>query len=152
MALSAWHLWVIAAIVLFIAEVMIPGFLVACFGMGCLASAAAAALGLGPKWQLLAFTVGTLVVYVGIRPLFLRHLYGRASPVKTNVDALVGRVGVVTETLDPVTHQGRVKVGGEDWRGVPADDVAIEPGQRVEVLRVDGTKLIVTPVPPREEE
>ncbi len=141
--MAAWHIWVIAGLVLFIAEIMIPGFLVACFGVGCLAAAVMAAADLGVKWQLVGFSLGTLVVYFTIRPLFLRHFYRKASPVKTNVHALVGRVGVVTQALDPHAGSGRLKVRGEDWRGVPVDDVVIEAGEEVEVVEVDGTKLLV---------
>ena len=150
-ALDVWKVWVIAAIVLFIAEIVIPGFLVACFGVGCLASAVVAAVDLGLKWQLLAFSIGTLVVYFTIRPLFLKHFYNKVSPVKTNVDALVGIVGVVTETLDADAHTGRVKVRGEDWRGVAADESVIEAGRKVEVVQVDGTKLVVRPVAATQE-
>lgn len=143
---SAWHIWVIVGLVLFIAEILIPGFLVACFGVGCMAAALAAGVGGGTAWQLFAFSVGTLVVYFTIRPVVLRYLYPKDDTRKTNVDALVGRVGVVTIALDPQSGTGRVKVGGEDWRGVPMDDVTIDVGQRVEVVRVDGTKLLVRPV------
>ena len=138
-----WHVWVIAAIVLLIAELYTPEFVVACFGVGCLASALVAALGLGLKWQLVGFSLGTLMVFLTIRPLFLKYCYRATGGVRTNVDALIGRIGRVTEKIDPDTHEGRVKVGGEDWRGVPVDDVVIEAGQKVEVVRVDGTKLLV---------
>ena len=150
--MDVWHVWVIAGIALFIAEILIPGFLVACFGVGCLASAVLAALGLGAKWQLLGFSVATLVVYFAIRPLFLKHIYKKSSTVRTNVDALVGCVGVVTVAIDPDDHSGRVKVRGEDWRGVSPDGVAIAPGRKVEVLEVDGTKLLVKPVPTTSKE
>jgi len=143
---SAWHIWVIVGLALFIAEILIPGFLVACFGVGCMGAALAAGLGGGATWQLLAFSVGTLIVYFGIRPLVLRYCYHRDAVVRTNVDALAGRHGVVTVTIDPDTGAGRAKVGGEDWRAVTLDDITIEPGQRIEVVRVDGTKLIVRPV------
>ena len=141
--MEVWHCWVIAASVLLIAEIYIPGFFVACFGAGCLASALAAALGLGLKWQLVGFSFGTLTVYLTIRPLFLKYCYRATGGVKTNVDALIGRIGRVSERIDPDTHEGRVKVGGEDWRGVSVDDVAIEVGRKVEVLNVNGTKLLV---------
>ena len=146
-AVEVWHLWVIVGIVLFIAEILIPGFLVACFGMGCLASAVLAAIGLGAKWQLLGFSLATLIVYFAIRPLFLKHAYKNSRHVKTNVDALVGCIGVVTVAIDPDGQGGRVKVRGEDWRGVAAEGVAIEPGRKVTVVQVDGTKLLVEPIP-----
>ena len=149
--MEIWHCWVIAAIVLFIAELIIPGFLVACFGVGCLTSALFAGLDFGGRWQLAGFSAGTLLVYFTIRPFVIRHLYKTSVLVKTNVNALVGKVGVVTQTLDPHNRTGRVKVRGEDWRGVPLDDVVIEAGERVEVVKVAGTKLLVKIATTRKE-
>lgn len=141
--LHGWHVWVIFGLGLFILEMIIPGFLVACFGVGCLASALVAALDGSFSWQLVAFAVATLLVYFTIRPLFLKHFYSKVGPIKTNVHALVGKVGVVIHALDPDSKAGRVKVRGEDWRGVPVDNVVIEEGEKIEVVAVDGTKLLV---------
>ena len=105
--LEGWHVWVIFGIGLFILEMIIPGFLVACFGVGCLASALVAALDGSFSWQLVAFAVGTLIVYFTIRPLFLKHFYSKTGQVRTNVHALVGQAGVVIHALDPDSKAGR---------------------------------------------
>ena len=55
----------------------------------------------------------------------------------------MGRVGVVSERIDPGTGRGRVVVEGEDWRGTSLMDTVIEPGTRVMVVRVEGTTLYV---------
>jgi len=63
--------------------------------------------------------------------------------VRTNVDALIGRIGTVSERIDPVTGKGRVLVEGEDWRGASIMDTPIDAGDRVMVVRVEGTTLFV---------
>lgn len=141
--MAAWQVWLIVSGVLFFAELLLPGFLVACFGFGCLAAAGVSWLGGSLSLQFLAFSIVSLIVFFGVRPFVIRLLYLWSQPTRTNVDALVGRVGIVTVALDPDTGQGRVKVGGEDWRGMPLGDAVIAPGEKVEVVRVDGAKLVV---------
>ncbi|PYU17314.1 MAG: hypothetical protein DMG28_11575 [Acidobacteria bacterium] len=62
----------------------------------------------------------------------------------SNVDALVGRTGVVTSRLAP-NAPGQVKVGDEFWRAALAPGVseAREPGQSVTVEAVEGVTLLV---------
>src|SRR5213076_2955211 len=63
--------------------------------------------------------------------------------IRTNVDALLGRVGVVSERIDPASGRGRIVVEGEDWRAASLMDTALEQGARVIVVRVEGTTLFV---------
>ena len=142
--MEIWHIWVIAAILLFILEIFTPGFVVACFGVGCLGSALAAYLEADIKWQVGIFSLTTAIVLFVIRPLFLKYCYSaKAGKIQTNVDALVGAMGLVSEKIDPSANTGRVKVGGDDWRALSADDREIEEGQKVQVVKVDGTKIYV---------
>jgi len=62
----------------------------------------------------------------------------------TNVDAIVGRTGVVTVRVAEQTP-GQVKVDDETWRAVlsPRAGGAREPGERVTVEAVDGVSLTV---------
>ncbi|MBN2071406.1 MAG: NfeD family protein [Candidatus Krumholzibacteriota bacterium] len=141
--MSLWVIWVIAGILLLIGEVLTPGFLFACFGIACLTTGLFAALSFGIKTQIVVFSVSTLLVFFGIRPVMLKYLHKSGSRLKTNVDALVGKTGMVVEKIDPVKGTGRVLVGGENWRGVSIDDTRIEKGTRITVKRVEGTKLLV---------
>jgi membrane protein implicated in regulation of membrane protease activity len=149
--MEIWHVWVIVAIALFIGEILTPGFVLACFGVGCLASAVMAYADWDLKWQLGTFCVATLLMFFTIRPLFLIYL-SPAIEVPTNVDRLVGKIGLVTEAIDGHAGTGRVTVCGEDWRAISAaGTVVIAPGRKITVLRVDGAKLLVRPLAEREE-
>jgi membrane protein implicated in regulation of membrane protease activity len=145
--LSAWHLWVILAIILFIAEVFSPAFILASFGIGCLLASLSAGLDLGLKMQILGFIAGTLAAFFAVRPFFTKYCYKAASGIRTNVDALAGKVGRVTETIDGERGSGRVMVGGDDWKAIAADGNVIEMNSRVEVIKVEGIKVIVKPMP-----
>jgi membrane protein implicated in regulation of membrane protease activity len=141
-----WLIWFLSAIVLVVAEMFItPGLWLACLAVGCVAAGLVGLLPFaGVALQTLAFTATSLVSMIGLRPIMLRRFQlGPGAGVRTGIDALLGKRGVVLERIDPVSRLGRVKVEGEDWRGVSVDDTAIEVGMRVTVIQVDGTTLVV---------
>jgi len=150
--LEVWHIWVIVAIVLFIAEIFTTGFLLACFGVACLATGLISFFELGVKVQIITFSILTLVVFFGIRPFVLKYFYSSTGKIKTNVDALVGKTGIVSERIDPSTNKGRVIIGGEDWKGLSIGGSVIEIGQKITVVKVAGTKLLVKPVSKEKED
>jgi membrane protein implicated in regulation of membrane protease activity len=141
--LAAWHVWIVVAIMLLIFEVLIPAFVLASFGIGCLISSLAALLNLGLKVQIAAFILGTLAAFFGIRPFFTKYCYKASQGIKTNVDALVGKTGRVTEVINDELNSGRVLVGGDDWKAVALDGSIIEKNSKVEVVRVEGNKAYV---------
>ncbi len=144
--MALWIIWIIAGVLLLIGEIFTPGFLLASFGLACFASGLVAALSFGLKAQVIIFSVITLVVFFGIRPVILKYFHRSGSGLKTNVDALVGKKGVVIDLIDPAFNTGRVIVDGENWRGISVDDETIEKDARILVIRVEGTKLFVKPV------
>lgn len=93
-------------------------------------------------WQVVFFALVTLLAFVFLRPLLLKFFYKKKDEVKTNVDALIGRRGFVSEPIDPATGGGRVKVDGDDWKAVSVDNSPIEKGAQVEILKLDS--VIVT--------
>jgi membrane protein implicated in regulation of membrane protease activity len=139
--LTAWHIWIILAIILCILEILIPAFVLASLGVGCLAATVAAVLHFGINIQLVAFIVGTLGAFFGVRPFFTRYCYKASPGVKTNVDALIGKIGRVTEDINDELNTGRVLVGGDDWRAVALEGEVI----KVEVVRVEVNKVYVRP-------
>jgi len=65
------------------------------------------------------------------------------TTVKTNIDAYTGLTGLVVETIDPSTGQGRISIGGESWKARTEDNSKLEEGQQVKVVEVNGLCLIV---------
>src|SRR2546430_10921386 len=111
-----WQVWLVAALLLVVAEMLAPGFWLLSVAVGCLAAGVVSLVVPGPIVPALSFAAGTLLSLVGIRPFLLRRLHPSGSAIRTNVDALAGKVGIVSEPVDPVTGKGRVLVEGEDWR------------------------------------
>ncbi len=152
--MESWQIWVIVGVLLLIMEIFTPGFVVACFGVACLVAAIFAAFGASFTVEVVVFCVASLVAFFTVRPLFVKRIYrsDKDAAARTNVDALAGKVGLVTERIDPSIGKGRAALGGDDWRATSTDDSVIESGERVEVIRVEGTKLFVKKIAKNQEE
>ena len=138
-----WQVWLVAALLLAVAEMAAPGFWLLSVAAGCVAAGLVSLVVPGVVVPALTFAAGTLLSLVGIRPFLLRRLHAGGIEIKTNVDALAGKVGIVSERVDPGTGTGRVLVEGESWRAASIMDTPLEPGTRVMVVRVEGATLYV---------
>lgn len=146
MGIEIWHIWVIVAVILFIIEIFTPSFLFGSIAIGCILASLVSVFDLGIKIQLIAFAVGALIAFFGIRPFMLKFFHKKSDKVKTNVDALIGQIGRVTEPINPSKNKGRVFVGGDDWKAETENDEIVNLGEKVEVLQVKSTILIVKPI------
>ncbi|MBL8001709.1 MAG: NfeD family protein [Flavobacteriales bacterium] len=140
-----WHWWAGLALVLMIAEIFVPGFFLLCLGIGCVGGSVVAALGFGASAQLIAFSAFSLLSFLTIRPLLMKRMWN-GPDVKTNMDALVGQRGRVTQDFEPGLRLGRVSAAGDDWRAECTSDRQLRVGDLVEVVRVDSNTLIVRPI------
>lgn len=141
-----YQIWLIAAIILVILELFTAGFGIICFAIGALFSALTDLLGAGLIWQLLVFAVVSVLTFIFLRPVLIKLLERKTDEVKTNADALIGKVAVVSETIDAQQNTGRVAVDGDDWKAVTADGTIINKGEKVEIVNRDSIILTVTPI------
>ena len=139
--MDIWLVWAILAAIFVVGEIFTAGFFLLWFGVGAAAAALLAHLGLGPAYQWGAFALvsGVLVI---LSKKFAQKVT-REPPEKVGADRVIGRTGVVLERIDPETDSGRVRVDKEEWRAESACGEAIEEGERVEVVGISGTHLIV---------
>lgn len=61
----------------------------------------------------------------------------------TNLDLLLGQYAVVTEDIDNLAATGQVKVDGQIWTARNEVEEPIPTGSIVQVLRIEGVKIIV---------
>ena len=137
-----YQIWLIAAIVLVIVELLTAGFGVICFAIGALFSALAAYLEANLIWQMVIFAVASVLCFLFLRPVLLRLLDKKSKDVKTNADALIGKTAVVSETIDTEHNTGRIAVDGDDWKAVTADGTVINKGEKVKIISRDS--IIIT--------
>jgi membrane protein implicated in regulation of membrane protease activity len=131
--------WLAVAFVAAVLEISIPHFGSAFVSAGAVAAAAAAFLGFGMAAQFGTFVVVLTVSLVTLRSGLVATLAGRGVPNRT--EPLIGRHGLVTHEIDPVTGTGRINIAGEDWAARSHDTIPL--GTKVRVVGADGIVLEV---------
>ena len=143
---GGWQVWLVLGLLLTLAELLVPSFFLLWFGVGGLVAALLAALGLPAAVQFGAFLVVSVGLLVGSRTVFKSKLLSSPENEPTNIDALVGAVGVVLKPLDGTLRPGSVKVVSEEWTAYCEDGKKIAKGARIEVEEVSGNRLKVKAV------
>ncbi|HEX8556887.1 MAG TPA: NfeD family protein [Pyrinomonadaceae bacterium] len=141
-----WVLWTILGVILVIAEVFTPGFVLLWFGAGALAAALASFVGAGFAAQFVIFIAVSAALTALSRTIFVNYFGGRddADGLKTGAAGLPGQVGTVVTSSQGALHEGAVKVFGSVWTAYPAEgEPPLEAGDRVVVERLQGASIYV---------
>lgn len=137
-------IWLIALVVMIIAELISMALTTIWFAGGCLIAAVAAAFQ-APLWlQIALFFLVSLLLLWFTRPLAVK--YFNKDRIRTNVESMIGRQAVVTSEIDNLEGIGEVKVGGQEWSARAFyEEMRLPVGTVVIVRQVSGVKLIVEP-------
>lgn len=146
-----FYLWLIVGLALLVAEMLTGGFILLWFGVAGLLTALVALSGFGWGDQLGVFIIVSFLLTVASRTIF-KDVFMRGSVVKTNVEALIGQRATVVQEIDRSQGAGEVKVGAEIWGAISTDAQKIPVGTEVEIIRIEGAKLIVQPASPAHRE
>ena len=140
--MASWVIWAIVAVGLAVGEVLTPGlFFLGPVALAAVLAAAVAAAGAGVGVELIVFIAAAIASLAFLRPIARRHLH-MPTRLRTGTSALVGAKGVAIERID--VHGGRVKIGGELWTARAFDESqVIEPGSRVEIVKIEGATALV---------
>jgi Membrane protein implicated in regulation of membrane protease activity len=137
------YVWLVLALLLLFAELSTPGlFFFISFALGAFCSSVLAFLGYSIVVQCWGGLCGAGIAFVLLRMYLKRTKMSKVDYAhgSMNVDALVGRQGLVTGVISPHVP-GWVKIGGEIWAA--RSDVSLQEGTPVIVLRVQGNTVIV---------
>lgn len=141
MSMTPGLIWLIAALLLGGAELIVPGVFLVFLAF------AAAVVGVFlllfpdlPLWgQFLGFTAWSVIAVLVGRRWYVENPVATSDPqLNDRVARLLGEVVTVTQAIDG--GRGRVRVGDSEWIAVGADAPA---GARVRVTGVRDTALVV---------
>ncbi len=134
--------WLIALIVFLAIEAMTLGLATIWFAGGALVAFIAALLGADLYIQIILFLAVSILLLVFTRPIAVRYLNTKKTP--TNVDRLIGMQVIVTSKINNLKGKGEVEIGGNRWSArSETEDEIIDSGKTVEVVSIQGVKLIV---------
>ena len=134
-----WIIWVSIGVICLIIEIFTPGFLFMSFGIGAIITGLISMAPMPFGVQLAIFIVVTFIIFLNLRK-FSKKLMQADYP--TNVNALIGKKGIVSEAIKDESKYF-VKVGGETWSAASDNEADLKIKDKVTVVKIDGNKLIV---------
>ena len=144
----AWIFWIVLILVFAIIEISTLEFTFLMIAGGSLGGLVSGLFGL-PWWGqfIVAFVLALLLLFA-VRPPLLRALGRGGDPARSNVDALLGMAGVVTNDFSG--NASHVKLSnGDTWTArlssQTSDRILVE-GEKVTVTAIEGATAVVVPV------
>lgn len=140
---NLWQVWTVIAVVCLIIELSSGDFYFISFSLGAVVTAIAAACGCPFGWSLGIFALASILSIFFVRPLLIKKMH--TENTVTNADAIIGKRGRVTETIEADGY-GRVSVGGDDWKAQSLDGAEIQKGAHVIVKNRESIIITVEKV------
>ncbi len=138
-------IWAILGLVFILAEFAVPEFVIFFFGVGALLNSVLTALipGLAANvpLQILTWLGLSAATLFSLRRYVARWFKGRKFD-QDDQDEWIGRKAKVTQAIGP-DSPGRISVRGTTWVAESYGE-SFAPGERVEILRREGTRFLVT--------
>ncbi|MCL2568439.1 MAG: NfeD family protein [Oscillospiraceae bacterium] len=136
--------WAVLLVAFIVIEISTAGLTSIWFALGAAGALISAAV--APSPDLFWFQVMIFLSISGITLYFTRPLAKKYATVKelpTNANRVIGMVGVVKDPIQNLESRGSVYVNNKLWTARSEDDAPIEKDVQVDVLRIEGVKLIV---------
>lgn len=133
-------MWAVLIVVFTLIEAASLGLTSIWFAVGALAALITSAMGFNIVIQIVVFVIVAVVLLIYTRPIAKKVL--KIGNNKTNIDAIIGQTGYVTKAIK-MKETGLVKVNGQIWTAKCPEHEEIDMDEEVEVLAVEGVKLIV---------
>lgn len=138
-------IWIGFFILSIIVEANTMNLIAIWFMPGTLAAIVLAFLNVSVWIQVLVWLLITTAVFAATWRLSARLRHPKHQP--TNADRVIGQTALVTETISDREQTGQVRVMGQIWSARTDDTVdEIPTGTDVRIMRIEGVKLIVTPL------
>lgn len=143
------YIWVIVAIVCALVEAATPQLVSIWFCVGALGSVISCFF--TDNWiiQIAVFVLVSGIALILSRPLAKKIT--KFDRTKTNSDRYIGKVGIVTAEINNELGKGMVNVSGSVWTARSVDNTVILKDTNVEVISIEGVKLMVKPVEKEKE-
>ncbi len=136
-------IWIIIMSILLIVEASTANFVTIWFAIGALGATIASVCGLNLYWQIFVFTAVSALTLIFTKSFVKKKL--KVETTKTNLDAVIGKTAIVSESITSDKFAGAVKVDGKEWSAICYDGDVGE-GERVTVKEIKGVKLVVEKV------
>lgn len=146
LASYAWIVWLALILIFAIVEITTLEFTFLMLAVGSLGGLLSGLFGF-PWWaQIIVAGILSILLLFAVRPALLRALKRGGDPARSNVEALIGLRGVVTNDFSGNANHVKL-ANGETWTAQLLDaDRALVEGEKVVVTAIDGATAVVAPV------
>lgn len=134
--------WLIAMVVFILAEAATVTLVSIWFAAGALVAVVVALLGGGVSLQVTLFLAVSIALLACMRNLVRKHFTPHL--VRTNVDSVLGSMGVVTTPVNNIAALGKVEINGMEWSARSTTGSPLMEGAQVKVDKVEGVKVYVS--------
>jgi len=137
-------LWFILGLILFLLELVIPGFFIFFFGVGAWLTALVCLISEpGTNMQIVIFAVVSVISLVALRRIIQKKFfYSRGKESEDVEDEFTGKEAIATGEFG-TDNIGKVEFKGTTWKA--ESKAPIKNGERVIIIRKESFKLIVEP-------
>lgn len=137
--MTIWQTFAALGVILCVAEIFVPGFIVLPIGVAFIIAAPLAMLTDELVVQLGILVVCQIAVYYSLRRV-------RQNPAKPKVASNAeGMIGVECEVTEPIApdQTGYVKLYGDHWQARTKEMTSLAIGDRAVIVATDGNKVVV---------
>lgn len=141
MGIETWQVYVLAAVILMISEIFVPGLILLPIGLGVLISAGFAAFITSTPLLILVTAICVSAVFFTFR----KFSYGdNDAPPATAVDAMIGKDVTITEKVTS-TVPGYAKLYGDNWKALSiTSGEEFNAGDIGVIQKVEGNKIFIS--------
>lgn len=138
-----WQFWLIAAGVFFVCEMLTVGFLIFWLGIGSILAMIVSLFTDNLIIQTAVFVISSGLLIFLTKPFVEKFVTKKEKKINTNVYSLIGKIGIVTEEINPLLGTGQIKIGTEIWSATSNDESIIAKDSEIEILEIKGVKAVV---------
>jgi len=143
-------MWLAIIIIFLVIEGATCELVTAWFAGGAIVAFIASFFGVNILVQVTLFIVVSILLLLLTRPIVIKYI--KNKQVKTNIYSLAGEKARVISCIDNSMETGIVIINGLEWTARSTDDsIKFEKGQQVEIVEIQGVKLIVKEIKTKEE-
>ena len=139
-----WYIWLIAAGVFIIGEIITVGFLLFWLSIASLIAMVVSFFTSNVIIQMTVFVISSGLLIFATKPLVKK--LAKKDSVSTNVYSIIGKTAIVIEDIDWASGTGQIKCEGEVWSAKTDEQVDIPTGSEVEIVSIEGVKAYVKPL------
>lgn len=133
-------MWLSAAVVFGVAEIFTASLTLIWFSFGAIIAMVASSYVESIVVQIIIFGVTSTIMLIIATKCIIKK--DKTYVSNTNIDAIVGKKATIKALTGKMIY-GIAVLDGEEWSAAAEEDELIEPGTVVEVVRIEGVKLIV---------